>query len=221
MTPFDRADPNLCTPRTQHEINILNAHRKFDKYFDLLLKLQGVYVAAVVLIPWQKWKYFETWWTTRQGDIKQKLVEIYQTYKDKYEEGLIDAAAAAEAQDSDNDDNYRPPVPELNNSLFDQHFNTGLYEHAIKDELDKYLTEHLADKTDWKGPLDWWKAHQKQYPILSKMAADILSIPGMSAEVERLFSSAKLMLPPARNSLMMDGIEASECISNWKKNGLF
>ena len=37
------------------------------------------------------------------------------------------------------------------------------------------------------------------------MARDIFSIPGMSAEVERLFSSAKLILPPARNSLLLDG----------------
>jgi hypothetical protein len=44
------------------------------------------------------------------------------------------------------------------------------------------------------------------------MARDILSIPAMSAKVERLFSSTKLMIPPARNLLQPDGIKAGECV---------
>jgi hypothetical protein len=49
------------------------------------------------------------------------------------------------------------------------------------------------------------------------MARDIF---GMSAEVEHLFSSAKLMLPPIRNQLQPDGIEAGECIRSWSTGGL-
>jgi len=52
------------------------------------------------------------------------------------------------------------------------------------------------------------------------MARDIYSIPAMSAEVERLFSSTKLMIPPARNLLQADGIEAGECIRNWTLDSL-
>jgi hypothetical protein len=43
----------------------------------------------------------------------------------------------------------------------------------------------------------------------------------MSAEVERLFSSTKLMIPPARNRLEPESIEAGECIRSWVKGGLF
>jgi len=49
------------------------------------------------------------------------------------------------------------------------------------------------------------------------MARDIFSIPGMSAKVERLFSSTKLMLPPVRNQVLLDGMEAAECIRSWTK----
>jgi hypothetical protein len=52
------------------------------------------------------------------------------------------------------------------------------------------------------------------------MARDFFSIPGMSAKVERLFSSVKLMLPPARNNLHIESIEAGECIRSWVQNGL-
>jgi hypothetical protein len=52
------------------------------------------------------------------------------------------------------------------------------------------------------------------------MARDIFSIPGMSAEVERLFSSVKHMLGPTRSILRPEGIEAAECVRCWVKAGL-
>ena len=52
------------------------------------------------------------------------------------------------------------------------------------------------------------------------MARDIFSIPAMSAEVERLFSSTKLMIPLSRNLLQPDGIEAGECVQSWTLNSL-
>ena len=36
--------------------------------------------------------------------------------------------------------------------------------------------------------LVWWKANQGEYPILSRIAIDLYAVPGMSAEVERVFS---------------------------------
>jgi hypothetical protein len=53
------------------------------------------------------------------------------------------------------------------------------------------------------------------------MPRDILSIPGISAEVERVFSSAKFLIPPERSNLGADAIEAGECIRSWIKNGFF
>ena len=52
------------------------------------------------------------------------------------------------------------------------------------------------------------------------MARDIFSIPGISAKVKRLFSSAKLMLPPARNQTQPDGMEARERLRSWSRCGL-
>ena len=52
---------------------------------------------------------------------------------------------------------------------------------------------------------------------MAQMARDIFSIPGMSAEVERLFSSVKHMLGPTRSILRPEGIEAAECVRSWVK----
>ncbi|PMD32466.1 hypothetical protein L207DRAFT_440798, partial [Hyaloscypha variabilis F] len=58
------------------------------------------------------------------------------------------------------------------------------------------------------------------YPRMARMVEDILSIPSMSAEVETLFSSAKLMIPPVRNGLDAESIEAGECIRSFRINGV-
>lgn len=47
------------------------------------------------------------------------------------------------------------------------------------------------------------------------MAADILSIPAMSSEPERLFSGAKITITDRRNRLGSDVIEALECLKSW------
>ena len=47
------------------------------------------------------------------------------------------------------------------------------------------------------------------------MAFDILSIPAMSAEVERVFSSAKRALTPDRNALTIESLEVYELLRNW------
>jgi hypothetical protein len=42
----------------------------------------------------------------------------------------------------------------------------------------------------------------------------------MSAECERMFSSAKKLISPERNRLHERMIEASECLKNWWDRGL-
>ena len=49
------------------------------------------------------------------------------------------------------------------------------------------------------------------------MALDILSIPCMSADVERLFSSCSLTLEDRRNCMGPELLEAWECLKSWQK----
>ena len=47
------------------------------------------------------------------------------------------------------------------------------------------------------------------------MALDLLAIPAMSSEVERVFSSTGMMVTDRRNRLKEDVIEAVECMKSW------
>jgi hypothetical protein len=65
----------------------------------------------------------------------------------------------------------------------------------------------------------WWllPEQQRDYPNLSKMALDILSIPAMSASIERLFSSANITVSDRRNRLTADTVEMIESLKSWQK----
>jgi hAT family C-terminal dimerisation region len=65
----------------------------------------------------------------------------------------------------------------------------------------------------------WWllPEQKRDYPNLSQMALDILSIPAMSASIERLFSSANITVSDRRNHLTPNTIEIIESLKSWQK----
>jgi len=87
----------------------------------------------------------------------------------------------------------------------------------IKDELEEFLGSNTIEVDD---PILWWYQHRMDYPQLSRMAFDIFSIPAMSTEVERVFSSSGITITPRRNRLKADIIEAVECQKSWEQTGL-
>ncbi|THC88389.1 hypothetical protein EYZ11_012166 [Aspergillus tanneri] len=55
------------------------------------------------------------------------------------------------------------------------------------DEVDRYLREGIVQLP----PRAYWKEHEHEYPVLSRLARDLLSVPATGAGVERLFNSAR------------------------------
>jgi hypothetical protein len=70
---------------------------------------------------------------------------------------------------------------------------------AVEDEITSYFLMPIAREN--KNPLDWWKAKQEIFPILSIIAKKYLGIPATSVASERLFSDAGNHITAKRNSL--------------------
>lgn len=84
---------------------------------------------------------------------------------------------------------------------------------------DEYV-QYCKEEVEWADDaIAWWQQplQQHKYPNLSRMALNILSIPAMSADVERLFSSAGLTLSDRRNRMGEELLEALECLKSWLK----
>ncbi|OBS15743.1 hypothetical protein FPOA_13469 [Fusarium poae] len=85
------------------------------------------------------------------------------------------------------------------------------------DHYNEFITTDVIGLNDDEefDPIQYWNERYHSQTDLARMALDVLALPPMSDECERLFSSAKLLLTDHRSRLRMDVIEASECLRAW------
>jgi hypothetical protein len=90
-----------------------------------------------------------------------------------------------------------------------------------KDDYEKYCSEG-AYEIPGLTSLQWWllDEQQKRFPVLSKFALEVLSIPAMSDEPERVFSGARRTVSWERMSLGEDNVERIACIKSWYRSSI-
>ena len=166
------------------------------------------YAAALFLNPKFRFEYFKTRWTTKTLRQYQKptLAAIRRLYDSDYRNALTETALLAI---------QAPKQDEEEEDIFDAFLNKG---KKPKDEFEAYINSSTTAIDKNFNIINWWA--NSGSPQLTAMAFDILSIPAMSSETERVFSGIKLTLSPARNRLGEDIIEATECLNRWYKAGL-
>ena len=174
---------------------------KLNHYYSLTDR-SPVYVAAIVLNPRWKFDYFEgTWTQTWIAEAKGKLRSFWEEY---YQSRGISREAISVAA--------APPAQNAYQAWINSKTNCA---HPL-DEYSRYLADPvLVHVTD---AMQWWVQQRGQYPALATMALDILSIPGMSDEPERVFSGARRTVTDLRGSLKAASIEMLECIKSWRKS---
>jgi hypothetical protein len=180
-----------------------NAWYKLNDYYSLT-DMSPIYVAGVVLNPQYKWSYFEEKWAHKPewiGEARRIMGEFWLTYKGK--------RPTIEVQQ---------PLRKSDMDLLDEFMNATSRGpmSSTEDEYERYSfspPEPLVISVR-----EWWK--NKRDSDLRAMAFDVQSIPAMSAECERVFSSGKLMISPQRNRLREDAIEAAELLKAWENAGM-
>uniref|UniRef100_A0A803Q163 Transposase n=1 Tax=Cannabis sativa TaxID=3483 RepID=A0A803Q163_CANSA len=83
-------------------------------------------------------------------------------------------------------------------------------------DLDDYLNdrkEKLLDNVDF-DILDWWKRNSSKYPVVSRIANDVLAVQISSVASELAFSTGGRILYPFRSSLSPKTVEALICSKN-------
>ena len=78
-----------------------------------------------------------------------------------------------------------------------------------------YVTSYLAEPLSYKGVdvLNFWKSRQDEFPILSRMAKDYLSVKeankvqASSVATERIFSSGADLVTPKRSRMTGETVE--------------
>ena len=187
----------------------MNAWFEFDKYFKKLNE-SPAYYASTALHPALKWGFFEdkwngisngveesTWVIHARREVEDMWTRIYDLSTDEDSIELDD-----EPIGDDFEDFLKIQTPQLG------------------EKSDFYISYCKADRiNECKSPLQYWIQQESMHPQLSRFAFDMLSIPAMSTECERVFSSAKLLISDTRNRLGDDIIEVSECMKSWLNQG--
>ena len=94
-------------------------------------------------------------------------------------------------------------------------------EHYGDNDFERYINGRPTTTTDWKteNMFNWWATSDLDQ--LRQWVFDTLSIPAMSAELERVFSQAKRFYTDDRNRLSPDSFEAAMCLKHWSRQDLY
>ncbi|KAL0334041.1 UNVERIFIED_CONTAM: putative AC transposase [Sesamum angustifolium] len=179
--------------------------QKFDKYWGSIEKMNMVIYYAVILDPRYKLEYIEFSFDTLYEDVTQCLlmkekvkigmVELFNTYKGMHE-SLGSSISSSKLVCKNDFKSLRPG-------------------DVVKSELDKYLGEDLEVFQKEFDILNWWKVNSHRFPILSKIARDILAVPVSTVASESAFSTGGRVLDAFRSSLSPKIVQALICAQDW------
>jgi hypothetical protein len=91
----------------------------------------------------------------------------------------------------------------------------GMSSRGNKTELDRYLAEECEEHVKKIDILAWWKGQATRFPILSKLARDVLAIQISIVAIESAFSSGGRVLDDFRTSVTPFMVEALVCTQDW------
>nr|XP_027082542.1 zinc finger BED domain-containing protein RICESLEEPER 2-like [Coffea arabica] len=89
-----------------------------------------------------------------------------------------------------------------------------------KSDLDVYLEEgrYVCDANANLDVLGWWKGERWRFPILSRLASDILAIPVTTVASESTFSAGGRIIDDRRASMSVETVQMLLCGNDWIRN---
>jgi hypothetical protein len=168
-------------------------------------------LATVALHAEMKYEYFKDDWNDRSGWIEAARPRIENLWQSMY-------------RNTASTDFVTLPVSSLSSvslPLWKQHWARQNSFSKNADQLHHYHDSPAEDKIP--DLIAFWQAslNTSCWSQIARMALSIYSIPAMTAEVETVFSSPKLLISHFRNCLGDDVIYAVEYMKSWEKLALW
>ncbi|GKB24423.1 zinc finger BED domain-containing protein RICESLEEPER 2-like protein [Tanacetum coccineum] len=193
---------------------------KFNKYwadFNLLLAV------AVVFDPRYKYSFLEFSYAKLYGKDSPQLAKVKEVLYGVFDEYNLASKNATSSTSGGGGSAINSQVDEGDGGtsqsilkefdLFEKTESSNSNEKQR--ELDSYLKEPRAATTSSICVLDFWKSQQYRYPVLAKMAMDILCVPVSTVASESAFSLGGRILDQYRSSMKPPTVEALICTRDW------
>ncbi|XP_031114097.1 zinc finger BED domain-containing protein RICESLEEPER 2-like [Ipomoea triloba] len=191
-----------------------NMKAKFEKYWGDIDKMNLMIFFANILDPRDKLEYMPTQINHMYGEEKGKpyydkvlagLNELFDDYSIPATSSVSAAVGSASSVSSVSSVSVGRPQHLLKSQIKKQRLESG---SKKKTELDIYLSEAIVEEENSFDILRWWKINAERFPILSKLARDVLAIPISTVASESTFSTSGRVLDPFRSSLTPNIVEA-------------
>jgi hypothetical protein len=172
-----------------------NAWQKLNKWYISTDEAYTIYAASTLLSPRCKKHYFDTNW--KKNEVEEMVEQVHKYWLQNYKS---QQGSSKKASTGDDD-------PSPLESMLGAHIQKVTHTDAFLNYIHSPPIQGNVDILNWwltTGPIE-----------LRQFALDVISIPAMSAEAERVFSSAKKLLTPERNALTTEALEVLECLRNW------
>ncbi|KAI1512328.1 Dimer-Tnp-hAT dimerization containing protein [Pyrenophora tritici-repentis] len=217
---------DLDAPEDHLITNVNLAHCKLAKYY-AKFDNAPVYYTATILHPHYKhhlsalWKVPDTHVTARDG-VHYRDGWLDNNHRAFLRTGRKDSAATSAHT-------VTPPrkKPRLGISTSRSAFLQSSIEQSTRqleaslaeDEYEIWKRQPALAEEDWLSlnPLLYWESVAGQFPILSKFAIDVLTIPAAAADCERTFSELGDMLGTRRLHMKPELISALQSLKSWKR----
>ena len=203
----------------EYSVGINAAWAKVNNYYTTLHHTP-IYYAAHVFHPAHRWSSLERLWPTNPEWVHDAKKQIKEVWEDEYR--VLDITNPRPATPT-----IPQPLPHVNN------FTSFLQQQRGRIDNDPFDKAELGNEyTRWyqigreagdyevSDPIQYWHNHREQYPRLSRMALDFLTIQSMSAECERLFSAAGHLLDASRSRLDIRLVDLSMRLRSWYRAGI-
>ncbi|KAK1257875.1 hypothetical protein QJS04_geneDACA014286 [Acorus gramineus] len=151
-------------------------------------------------------------------DVEFALTEMYKKYENKYANRTRASSSTSSISLLGKGKKKDYFFDFVSQSSHTSHDSSSGSSHL--NELFKYL------ENDWKSLLtekemenfdllQWWKAHEVTFPVLSIMARDLLTPPVSTVASESSFSTSGRILSERRTRLAASSLEALICLKDW------
>ncbi|XP_073014639.1 zinc finger BED domain-containing protein RICESLEEPER 2-like [Primulina eburnea] len=195
------------------ELNLMakRMKEKYDKYWGSTEKMNMILYYAVILDPRHKLEFVEFSFDRMYGNVGKNetmkeqvrlgLYELFGDYKLRHSNKLPDTSKSLCS--SSNSSTLGSQVMSkkrlceaedksemaIRLSLKQEFkiYKSGGKGEVVKSELEKYLVEDVEEEKKNFNILQWWKDNSLRFPILSRMARDILAVPISTVALEAAF----------------------------------
>ncbi|KAM3322122.1 hypothetical protein P3S67_003273 [Capsicum chacoense] len=158
---------------------------------------------------------------TAMADAKDYIEKLYNHYADLFDLAVhtnITPTVAPHPLEEPSS-SKRPAYSDFSDSFYDLNCWNSVDERTCtstyRKELKYYLRMALEDCRRWINRLDWWRSNETQYPVLSRLARDILNVPMSTVASESTFSQGRQQLGDNRHSLGSNTMNVLVCLRDW------